>query len=1618
MPASTPLHHAQILRTLPQWSMHLPTSAVAPLTSAQRAPYLDASGVAYPWYRDAPELDQQGLRRALEVRAISLGNLGRLLAPLQGITAYCAPLLQRHLGIQASVLQAQYRFQATEVQRPTTPPAGPGVPGDPLPVVARGAPQLRSLLEAALHNFEGLADTTRLSALQVSRDDPRSLAELSLPKFIEQCRAVDLGQCYQDHLSAVYDGANAQAIHDAAVQARQDELRVQVRIAALKALISSDWAFALHGLCHDVPTAHALRCRQLSLFGAPIHELLLISRGDSGNDGSVVLYLPHEAEPLREFASLSQAYTHMRTALLDTGVRQRLVALAPQALQAGLLARLKQALYDNAEQAGQPLRSRYSARLETREHSLPFALWDKLEREHVIRLKADARHIAVPTADVDQQVRLKNLEYWLEVGLNVLNIAALCVPALNPLMLALGAAQISGSVFAGISAWEAGDTATAMAQLESILLNVVVTAGVVGGGAVLQGSGFVDALRSIRTADGERLWQPSLAGYASDLALPDGAQANALGQFSVEQRQFIRIDGQLYEQFQAADGTWHVRHPNHAEAYAPALEHNGAGAWRLRLEAPLDWDLPTLLRRFAPDRPLLGQADLNAAWECTGLPGELLQELHLNNQAMPARLSDGLARLEADQRVLHIIQRIEQGQPLPAAENFAAPSLVQLSGWPEDHLLEVFHGSERAGPSVLYGRLPSQPGDRLIQISRSELEAGRLAEVVLGQLHDPKVLELEPVAADQRPQALQRRLASSLRSQHAALQQRLYSAGAPSLSAAGERIAGQFPGLPNVGVAAIARGASLAEAERLAAAGPIPLRLLEEARALQAQVRLDRALLGLYRPTLANADSSLIIEGLQARHPHLGSQALWRFALSQRERCAELIGQQPLRPGYRSPLGLSHGRLGYPLSGRGVPRRLRVAAMRRLQALYPAMDDAEIGQLQARLAERGDLAQALRALEAEHAQMVHDLFEWVSSAPSDGIQQERLRCAEQLNDNWRQVVDNPNALRLSNLLLPRLPSLSARFYHVRMLALEGLGVQQLDASFLECFPNLERLRIVENYGLPAGPLFTTLRATPQLVQLDLSSNGLSLLPEPALQSLRSLRRLRVLNLSRNRLVLDAATIDALAELPLDSLDLSSNGLRLDAARAERFQRVIHPQYLRLDFNPLGVVPDVRAMARLRHLSMANCGLQRVPQGLQVLMSQAQYQLREVDLSLNRIHELPELEQLLDTPFARDVQARVPGRHWRLNYNGLEGALRARLFRAGVSVFEHPADLPDWQMVWRGTASAAREGIWAELFDDNANRPLAQVLELLSRSAEARQHPAKLRQQVWTLLERAHGDAGLLEELNAEAQAFPVTCGDAGADAFSALEVRLLTHDIALGGEPLSQQLRLYRRLYRREQVNLLAERIAWRRSLRKASLQEAERTGHESDLAALDPLDDPQVVPDVLLIDGLVDDIEIRLALRQSLAQALDYPEPSVDMLYEQVAYLNDRIRGNVRQEVLRLDQDPAAARGWMIEQPHWQRTLRRHYASQFEALADFWRGGLDYLDYCLDAEAEAVRQLPLSVRTTLEAALGESLLDDTGQLRRVEVNSEQYRVASGRIVEQLAEVERGLIVSLTHALE
>ncbi|WP_336334795.1 NEL-type E3 ubiquitin ligase domain-containing protein [Pseudomonas putida] len=1607
MTTATPYHLSQIERSLPHWSRLVPGPHLGAMLGTLRQDYRQENGQPFDWYAKATATQRQSLHRAIAQRDRSRKALHKSLEPLQGITEFCKPLLEKQLQLSVPVDEAVYFFQPF-VRRPDVLlPGEAGLISRPEPghyaYDADGKPRKVTLLEAAMHNFTGPDEAGPYSLLQNSKRNATRLVGHTPASFIEACRDLDLGQQYQQHLTSIYDSAERVTLEQQSIRASQDELRVQAHLAVLRGKLSSQGLEMIEHLCAASSTQRPT-CWRVSLNQIALHEVMVIGTYDADQVTPRIVYIPgaHDA-PVVEYPSASAAASALALRLQDERLLQQVIRYAPQALQPQLAGQLRRQLFDTLVPPNAPgIQPKPSPRLHYQATALPAEPWTPLYRAHVRRLKADAASLAVPTAQVDANARLEQMEHWLSIGLDLANVAALFIPGLNAVMLAVGGAQLMNSVFHGIEAWEDDNKAEAAAQLESVLLNLALVGTVGGGVALLRQSRFVDSLLRIEHAGGERLWQADLDHYASTEVLPDTLETNEQGQYRQQQRHFIRLDGKLYEQSRTPAGQWRLNHPVDVQAYRPAVRPVGQGAWRVTGEHPLDWQRTQLLRRIGPLTDNLGEADLDTALRCTGIDEQVLRHTHVSEAPAPALLTDAVQRLAIDQEASDLITRVRQGRSVAPYKQYALNSLVELDGWPQDHVLKVFAGPEPWGTATIHGNT-AQLSPVVIEVTGNDLELGNLSKTVLAQLDEQAASALVPGTGtpSSRVEALNEQLANHLAARRNALFDALYQSRQPALDSAAEALRRQFASLPARILNEITLTASTAERARMLS-GRIPLRIAEEARVHQAHLRLDRALLGLCRPTLANADSQRLAAALLARQPGASPAELVEAALADRQQAARLIGQQPIRPGYRSPLRLADGRLGYPLSGRGSWRDWRLGGEsieeRRLQELYPSLDRQQRRTLLNQLQQRGNVGEQLAHLQRQQAALDQSLRTW-----SDATEGETRRSHRAFGRALRRAArqDDGTVLNLRHMTLDTLPELPARFDHIQVLHIHAIDLRTLPAGFFQAFPRLQALRISGNPQLQADSLFSALHNAPQLRTLEVIDSPLGQLGAAAREALARPRRLRALRLRNAELSVSDADLQVIAGMPLEELDLSSNQITLTPALAARFGEMQHLRELDLSSNPLVTAPALANLHQLRILVLNDCNLTAWPDGLTSLMNRQGFALRNVELSDNDIHELPELERILDTHFARNLLGRE-NLSWEFHFNNLPPETFRALRTTGVAIIEQDVLLPQAAAVdWRANGNQAQQQLWDSLFEEGANGDLREVVERVGRSAQAQHNQPSLAREIWQLLQAASQDQALREHLNEIAADFPPTCGDAGADGFSTLLVEQLAYGESSQADIQGPHLfQFYRRLFRREQVNRLAARIHAARQNRQTALLEWQETPVESRAAApmlpnADSLDD--ITLDELLQGGL-DDIEIRLALRQSLAQPLEFPEPSQDMLYRESAQVSNRVIDNVENAVTELDETPAIRRAWITEQPGWRRFLRRRFSQRFAALDERWYRAIEYLAYCLDPESEAVTSLDATVREVLNEVLPAAVPDAAGQLPRLELNSQQYNAAASHL--------------------
>ncbi|MGE8370831.1 MAG: dermonecrotic toxin domain-containing protein [Pseudomonas putida] len=1152
MPANNP-HRSLLEAQLPHWARQATPKQWAALQQSQASPWHEQD-----WFANAaPDLRQAVC--ASQARLVrSQAAVARSLRGLKQITEFAEPLLQNFLAERGFNAPVQYS-RLLRVERTWH---------------WNGLRYLYShrsdnLLQAALQNFADDEAFTSQSAIalssniQVTRIQVQGSAVIGMQApvahfpltserfqveplplapatFATYCRELDLGGAYQAHLEQHFAQPT---VREQAITVQKARLRLASDLAYLRHHINGN----THDQVQQLLQGGNVDCWQLALFGINLQEAMLIDAGRAG----LALYLPGHDPALRQCNDLEAVHDALATLLLQPDARQAFTGYIMQDERAHFLDLLQQNLDASGNTANdRPWQRAAQADLRPTRQAItaePFGYFQDL---HLTRLKHEASLLAVPTALADASARARRLAEWESLGWDVLNVAGFFIPGVGALMLGVTACQLLGEVYEGYEAWEEGDRHLALRHLEAVGLNMALIGGfVVAGHAVpkLFNSPLMENLHEVPVNNGGyRLWNQDLAPYRSRMELPESLQPNAQGQYLHEGRQFIRMDGHLYQQhFDNMLQQWRIVHPHTRDAWQPPLEHNGQGAWRAQHEQPSQWPFAQLARRLGEPFAAFTPLQLERAGRICGIDAARLRQVHLQGQPSPPLLLDTLQRMAAKAQVQamgphttpHLFDQLYNGStPIAPATQQLLAAYPRLSPALARRLLTTMDTADTLAWQA-HGRLPTALGQQIEQV-HSEWPLVRALEDVLQPASGNADAEhLLFSALDAMPE-----WPAELR-----LELRAGSPQGPRLEHVGSE---QATTVRRVLKSTEGYEADLGERPASAQRDPDLCRALE-----QALPRLQREALGIVQ-----RDGNVLREWVLAwadEHRPVLAQRLWGVRAVRRKPQGWLRGGRPLAP-LPAPAGQT-GSL--------------AAAYRRV---FPDATDAEFADWLGDEQEDHNpydirsASERLRDLQQRLDALRRDLQQWATPDPSSPHQ--RHRAIRPLINAWRRLSWLPYG-RSGRLFSLDLSSLDLRnedlaslalpddFTHIEHVSLSNNRLlSQLPAEFYERFPSLKRLLLIRCrfQRLPRvanpqqlrwldldrnritwdGQAQRTLNQFSQLAALDLSGNPLIQAPD-----LRWLGELRTVFLSGC----------ALTELPR-GLDLVSEPLVLDLT-SNQFQQL-------------------------------------------------------------------------------------------------------------------------------------------------------------------------------------------------------------------------------------------------------------------------------------------------------------------------------------------------------------------------------------------------------------------------------------------------------------------------------
>ncbi|RQO59108.1 DUF6543 domain-containing protein [Pseudomonas sp. KBW05] len=1191
-------------------------------------------------------------------------------------------------------------------------------------------------------------------------------------------------------------------------------------------------------------------------------------------------------------------------------------------------------------------------------------LWPQRFEDLRKRMLADGRAQAISTADTDAAARAGRLQHYLNIGLFGVNLLAMAVPPLGVVMSQVMVGQLLYEVLEGAIELSEGDREAGWAHITDVLENVAQLA---AGAAVFHFtvSPFIESLKSVQLPNGEtRLWKPQLSGYEHTSPLPTARSTDELGLDRVGGRRLLSLEDKRYGVRQdPLTEKFYIEHPTRLNAYRPKLVENGSGAWNHELERPLEWQGVTLMRRLGPVVEGFSDEQLEHIRQVSGVEEATLRRMHVEGEPVPAMLLDTVRQFRAYDEAAQVAQGIGAGALSDALCSYAASLAVELPGWPSGKAIEAVSGAELSGPSVKYGD-PQASGAQVLKVSRHDLMTGQLPQRIVdfldeGQL-DNLVGRQTPRTPQARVDAIRQQLQARAEFCRSRLMRSLYSSRQPIADTAVSLVQRDFKGLPTLMVRDLVAKARPAEKAQLDRGQRIPLRLAEQARRLQQQVRLNLAYEGLHMDAMANPDTEALALNSLANLPGWtdslrlevhdgGMEGTLRASFGPADaaerkvlvRVAEghyqafdargqqlhgvngLFGalQHALTDAHRNAIGLPHIGQGEQLRTRLIGKALSRDALRAVLGMQPErlpffrwpwrVSDNRLGYPlsgRGRGTWRGQIEERVQAL-------------YRTMNPTQMAEYLRGRNLE--DDRWLKALEAEQR-QLDNVLSSWLvdgprdrPTLRLRrkLYDVIKNAWAKSGEWDVDLS-----GNYRGQRIyLENPGM--GAQIATLPALPgnfdHVTSLHLPGCGLT---DQGAGFLSTFRRLRILNLDDNQLT---QLPDACAQMSrLEGLDLSDNEVVLTEQAALQLRGLHRMEWLALQGNPLLLPVDISRMPRLRWLYLSGCGLSAWPVGVFASPRPREFLL---ELTGNHLTSIPDVAP--GSERARILARTAVTREW-LRPDVL-AKLKVYLESVGLDPNRRfpPRGAQDSAHWMRGMTKEQwldKQGVWNDLEEALDSEPFFDEIRKLSEHLEARPEAYKvdLTAKVWRMLEAMAGNEGLRERLFQMAVA-PTTCVDAGAQLFNGMGVEVLLHEaLSLANADLKR-------------LELLALAKG------KARLDELGRIAHAR---VSELVDQGRRFPEYDSDGGLVqqtdaagnpvlgiDEVEIHMAYVTRLADRLELPWQTA-MFYREPDVTDAMIEA-AHSRVVALEHGDLLRDG-IIDQPFWADYVQDTFANEFEAVS------------------------------------------------------------------------------------
>lgn len=1530
---------------------------------------------------------------------------------LQPLNSFCIDVLNRALSAR---WHAVFNVEKDHLQLPGNycgcePVVPPG--GGPA-IIPFATP---TLLEAAMQNFtedEAQPDYFPEGSVIRISSAPAGVPGLTPTSFAAFCRELNLGQRYQQHFLQVFgvkevDGnlaATGPVVLDITAMKKQ-LLQLDLHLAMLREHVSREGVQTIQRLIDagGVATARSLQFKGralimqgIELLGSCIWGVVVFSESsvELNPDQWCLVYMPGEPDqPLYEYARFTAFMAYLEFRLRVGSYRSYFTHCIGEGDRLDFFK-----TFADTGSLGH-----------VRQLEMPGPLFEFMLKSHVGKLQLDARVLAVPTEDVDEEARRTRLLHYLDAGMTVANVAGFVVPVLGELMMGVAIGQMLAQVYEGVDDWSRGDRQEAFSHLLSVAENLVLMA-VVGAGikglkslairTVRKHPDFFQPFTAILDGKGQsRLWKPDLQAYEQSLPVGAAPDSEVMDLYRGDDRFFARVDQRFYEVVHdPASDTWSIRHPVRPDAYAPPLKPHRHGGWRHAWEESEQWSGAYTLRRIDPSLGRFEDSRLEMIRRLTDTRFEELHRLSDDNLSWPPRLRDMIERFGIERRLRDFVSAMERGEATDARHvQEQLHALPELANWPTDRYIKVV--DEKGRLTATYPPVSIDDDTLSIVVSHEQLEKGELLQTVLEGIYprEAEALVGANIAPADASVKLAQVIGAAVKADRRSVFDHLYRQFDRGLAGESVKLHSAFPGLPVRYARELLRRTPTVERMHLRSTGRVPMGLAQRARQALSDVRVDRALAGFYLADIASADTRKLALRLLPRLAGWNTEFYLELrANTLNGEVLETSGEKPLLTSNSCTLvrldngyevfGSDRKSLGKVVPGpedvyhailKGLPMRQRKAIgfaqpkpedgwRLRHKLLASALDEREGcarvlagGRMPPAISEPACTLANSPVGPARHSQRllrkVKKLYplmtdvqadEFLDQAGSDPMTrairvrqlQEDLRRLQEVLDIWSEDETAMKALggdlnevhECRQVVAFEIEDCFRRLVFLPDDFQRPVYGLKLDGMQFGKFPTL-----------PTGLNFDHVR---QLSLRDMQ------LDNDAAYFLKAFRQVESLELDRNQLTLLPEVISHMPNLK--RLSLANNRIQLTEHSLVKLAKLYSLQSLNLSGNPLGATVDVSRLFELTHLSLRNTRTTELPEGLQFLPN-----LDWVDLRDNEIRDLP--AWLFETPrrFSETIN---------LRHNPISAASRIHLddyrktFGVGMGYLDNDLarlDENQARSIWL-TETGGEEGsrhlqTWNAIKDDTRAEGLFSLLAELGNSAESASVREDMTRRVWTVLDATQADTELREQIF-DLAANPINCTDNAALNFSHLEVAVQVHHVtrASRGQRSSAAalVKLARGLFRLEQIDRIA----------------AEHTQAH----------------------GAADPLEVTLAYRSGLAQALELPGQPSHMRYASLAQVTgaDLVAAINRIQTAELSSEWLA---FLVRQHFWSEYVKSSFTRQFddaraphqqEALALFEKAEtLSSADYLSEMHLCAARQ----ERT--ESALLEQLTDQV--LRLLEGN-------------------------------